>query len=568
MIESAYKSGPSRRGSYQVVLPDPKPKVVAAWLDELPLANLLYCFDAIEGALEYFNADLGIHAGTRLELAKLMTPVVSMLVEQAEAHFIDAPLPYHPKAEFYSSLAYRLQFGLGMAYALSAFEVKPSSGWFGPSGNQPLTAVYRAFQHLGLAQLRVAQQYLTPSLEFWAMLFRLYYHAEAKGLLQKYYDEPSEPEACRTPLGLFKRSLMFDLASTRHLRQREMARAFELLGALSDHAKWGNNPAQDWHSAEFVIHLDQVRPPARNPPGSLPGGDGNRFLYTLDLVRMVERFAEDSRQGIGRDRHGLDEVVLDSIARNLQGIQKRKADRKLLDTACRCVVGLNRLIAALSQPDRFWGQPPASKSAPKAKPSRPLDIMPERDLDTEEIDLRSEITLPKLLRRGQITREDIWIAVEDKWKGGVTAGTVVEGRIANAGIHDYCIVWPMGKVAEIKVGELIGIRDEGHALFIGVIRWLHCGEGRVRFGVEMLTLAGEVLEVLDSNMKPVALGLLLPPEAGLRETPELLTLPGKVHPGAAARVGDGSEGQFYRVYSLIKNAASFSRFSLTPAKIG
>lgn len=560
MIESEVGFGAARRARYEVKLPGAKPKALAAWLDELPLTNVIHCFDAVEAVLEYFNADTGIPAATRLELAELLTPTVALLAGQAEAHFLDAPLPYHPKAEFYAGVAFRIQYGLGTAYALAAFDVKPSSRWFGNSGNQPLKAVYRALRHLGLAQLRIAQQYLTIPMEFWSTLFRLYRHAEIHGLLQARCDDADESEACKTPMGIFKRSLLFDLASTRHLRQREMARVYDLLGFLSDHAKWSKEASQGWNSAEFVIYLDQDRPPSRSHPDISPNETGVRFLYTWDLSQMLATLAEESMAGISKDKPALDEAVLLSVARNLQGIQRRKGERKMKDGICRCAVGLNKLVTVLSNPPAPEGEPAAPGiGAVSAKVAKTLGLVAARDVFSEDFDLRSEVVLPKLLKRNQLSREEIWVSKEAQ---GPETAITVEGRIANAGMHDYCIVWPMGQVAEIKVGELIGVGDQDKSLFIGVIRWLHCGEGRVRFGVELLTLSAEVVELLDANMKPMAKGLLLPPEPGLRNAPELLALPGKIHPGGMVR----NDGRFFRAQTLLKNAASFSRFAMSPVQ--
>ncbi len=573
MMNSAIGFGSSRRVRHQVTLPPPKPKVLAAWLEELPLANAMYCYDAVEAVLKYFNGEASIPPAVRLELANLLRPTVCLLTRQAETHFMDAPLPYHPKANFYAGLAFLLQEELAMAYALAAFETKPAQGWFNHGEHQLLNALYRALQHMGMVLLRTAQRYLTPQPDYWSTLFRLYRLAEERNLLAAHFEDSEEPDACKTPLGVFKRGLLFDLASTRHLRQREMSRVYELLGTLADHAKWNAESAQKGNSAEFAIRLDEGRPPVRGHFASSGKEPRVRFLYTWDLAKMLVKIAGESKPGSNGDKPSIDREVLLGVARNLEGIQKRKAERKPRDGVCHCVVGLNKLVNLLSQSESMEVSPVPMKSD-SMDDTVVLDLIPRASgeapppsLEIEEVDLRSEITLPKLLKKNQLTREDIWIVEDERASPEEKPVVSVEGRIANAGLHDYCIVWPAGQVAEIKVGELIGIHDQEHSLFIGVIRWLHCGEGRVRFGVELLTLSAGVVELLDGDMKPMAKGLYLPPEWGLRSTPELLALPGKIQPGGMVRMGDEADGKLFRAQSLLKSAASFNRFAMAAVKI-
>jgi hypothetical protein len=581
--------GPPRGSQTPINIPDPKPKALAGWLADLPLANSRYCSDAVEAVLESFNNNANLAAPTRLELAELLRPAVCMLVQRAENHFIDAPLPHHPKAEFYAGLALRLHRGLEMAYALAAFDPECAQGWFNKGERRLLQALYRALQQGGLILLRTAQQYQTPPVDLWSTLYRLYRIAEARNLLSAPFKDGEEPEACRTPLGMFNRCLLFALTSTRHLRQRDMLHVYDLFGALADRAVLSSEADQDWQTAEFSIHLDEDRPPFRSDSTGHPDKANLRFLFTWKLTRMLANAADAPEEFSVKDKPPINKAVLSRVVRSLEGIQKRKAERKPKDGTCRCLVGLSKIIGALSLPS----SPEESSSPPSASdftvaerlitrkfdgfsedgtpirstgPGFELELEPE----SEEYNLyppppRNEIGSPKILEGKFSARENIREAEETASFN--ESGAAVEGRIANVGARDYCIVWPADQVAEIKVGELIGVDEDGQSsLFIGVIRWLHCGEGRVRFGVELLTLSAEVAELLDNSHHPMAKGLLLPSEPDLRSSPELLTLPGKIQPGGMVCLGDAAQGKFYRVQSLLKGTASFSRFAIAPAK--
>jgi hypothetical protein len=563
-------SASARAARQPVVLPMPEPKALAAWLAELPLANPLYCFDAVAGALEYFNETPGLAPATRLELADHLRPMAAMLTEQAETHFLDAPLPYHPKAEFYAALAFRLNHGLGRAYALAAFDIKPSFGWFG-QGDRPLAlALYRAFQQLGLALLRTAQQYQNPPPDYWSTFYQLYSIAESRKLLQNRLACPEEPEACRTLLGIFKRCLLFKLASTRQMRQREMAKVYDMLGTLANHATWGAKSAADQSAAEFAIYLGESRPPSRLRDLENFSSAGVRYLGTSELAEILSKAALEAKGSNLHEKGSIDDAVLASIARNLEGLQKRRAERQLRNSPCRCVVGLNNLIAVLAQSSHQEHHPVPPMAATLAGDGQEPSLNERRltfarDVANDDRDLRTELVVPQLLKKN-LTREDIWVAQEET-AHEPGPDTAVESQIANVGSHDYCIIWPADHVAGLKVGDLVGVQDpQERSLLIGVMRWLHCGEGRVRFGVDLLSLGAEVIDLLDNHMEPSGKGLLLPAEQGIRAAPELLALPGKTHPGGMARAGENTDAQYFRVQHAIRQAPSFSRFAMAPVQ--
>lgn len=571
----------------KVKLPAPKPKALTAWLAELPLANSQRCFAAIEAVLEGFNADAKIPAATRLELAELLRPMVRLLAQRAESHFMDSPLPYPPQAEHHAELALRLHERLGKAYALAGLDPNYKPGWFEKSERHLTRSLYRALQHWGLVLLQTAQQYRTPSADYWAALYELYRNTEIRQLLLARFEDPEEPESCQTPLGVFKRTLLFALTSTRHLRQRDMGHVYDFLGTLVDLAVLSGESERDGDPAEFFLCLTEATPPICCLPENSEDKAKLRFLFTEHLTselgkQALLQTAEISPEISAKEKHPIDRAALLRMARNLEGSHKRKDERKSQDESCRCVVGLSRFIGAH-----------APASAPSKKPGHQrdtninlvnrlingrLDFIPEdrnrllpqgMHLEPEfgDRNIRSELAASNFLSKKSVSREDIWESAPAAPRPADTEADVVVARLANASQHGYCLAWPADQVAGIRIGELIGVLGEGKPSSIGAIRWLHCADGKVMLGVELLTAEAQVVDILDQAMKPVAKGLLMPPEHGIRILPEILALPGKVQAGTMVFVRDGEahQGKFHRAQRLHESTASFCRFGLAEA---
>lgn len=574
----------------KIKLPDPRPKALTAWLAELPLANSQRCFAALEAVLEGFNADAKIPAATRLELAELLRPMVRLLAQRAEGQFMDSPLPYPPQAAQYAGLALRLHERLGKAYALAGLDPNYKPGWFEKSERHLTRSLYRALQHWGLVLLRTAQQYQAPTADYWAALYELYRNAEIRQLLLARFDDPEEPETCQTPLGLFKRTLLFALTSTGHLRQRDMENVYYFLGSQVDLAMLGGDSEWDGEPAEFFLHLNEARPPICCLPENSADKAKLRFLFTGPLTRELSKqallqTAEISPEISAKEKHPIDRAALLRMARSLEGSHKRKGERKSQDESCRCVVGLSRFIGVIqpaSAPPKAAANPAGSNlNLVNRLITGKLDLTPEDRmavlpqgmcLEPEFGDrtLRSELAASKLLSKKSLSREDIWKTEPAAMPPPPAAAgsEVVKARIANASQRGYCLAWPPEQAAGIRIGELIGVLGEGAPSSLGVIRWLHCADGNVMLGVELLTAEAEaeVVDILDPAMKPVAKGLFLPPEQGLRVLPELLALPGKAQAGTTVFMrGSDAHGKFFRAQRLHEGTASFNRFGLAAA---
>jgi hypothetical protein len=532
---------------YAVTLPDPTRTSVSAWLRDLPLANTAYSFEALTGTLESFNGRIGLSPVLRVELAELMRPAVLTVAQRAETHFLDSSLPYPAEAASHLKRGLALHSELQLAYALPC--LNPAFAGLSAKGGGSLgQALYRAFQQAGLVLLWTTQLYRQPDEEYWTLLYRLYRIAEAQHLLRARIEEAAEPESCRSVEGAFKRCLLFHLANSRRLRQRDMAQVYAVLGEWGGCASVGPNVAHDGHPAEFAMSLGSGRPPQRARSLIDSEVSGLRFLCTHELVRTL--MAPDGMAAAGKPR--LDRSVWLRIARSLGAEEKRRSRRWPESDLCHYIIGLPGVIAALSRE-------PAGAMPPPVQAAAGSGAEPVSGHFPTEPASASSAGSP----RSELVPEEIWY--EAPTAAGKPAMVEIEGKVLNSGPRGYCIVWPATAAARTKVGELIGIRS-GAALFIGVIRWLECSERGWRFGVELLTPAARVVEVSGEVARPLGRALLLPIEPILRSAPELLVAPGIIRAGEVLGLSSEGVAARYRMRDLLEATPSFVRFGLLLAE--
>jgi hypothetical protein len=568
-MKATIQTSASGSAPFSVVIPEPTPDGVSAWLAELPLVNARYCLEAMEAALESFNARPGLHASTRLVLAELARPTVLMLTQRAESLLLDASVPYPADIQVNADYGIRLHRELGMGYAQAAFD--PACAASGNKGTlRLLGALYRALEHWGLAMLWTALAYRPSEEEYWLILYRLFRFADARGLLNVRFADAEAAEPCKTPLALFKRAVLFSQANARRLRQRDMMAAFKLLGAMEDLARLGQEPVRDGLTAEFLMDIAGRSPPARTRVRCGTEAEDPRFLHTRNLALLLMDMVEASGTPM---QYAIDKSALARVARSLGGLEKRKSMRRPETDSCWCVAGLSPLISALSDPLPFMVQ---SSGCVDGKP-HPMGLEVVRDEEDwtpsgrfEARILRNESPLSKLMnkKRGIVNSDDIWSGGEEAPSQALPA--VVEGTIVNSSARGCCIIWPSLSSARTKVGELLGVwlGPDKPVNFVGAIRWLECEQGGLTLGVELLAPAAEVVEVYDSASKPKGRALLLAAVAALRPDPELLALSGTVQVGSVVRLGSGEGVTGYWVREALEATPSFGRYVLMPVQPG
>ncbi|HYE36617.1 hypothetical protein [Methylocaldum sp.] len=547
-----------------MTLPAPTPSSVNVWLAELPLANLEYCSDAVMAALEAFNARPDLPGTIRFELAELIRPCALMLAERNQSHFVDAPLPYLPGPRVHAIFSLQLYQGLAAAYRLSVSD-------FLLHANRTSDALgfglYRFFQHSGRILLNSAQLYEFSGESFWSELYRLYLEAEGRGLQSMRIEDADEPDACKTPLGQFKRILLFALADVHRFRQRDMQRIFSLLGKAAEQADWSREPVRN---GAFCVDFATDRPPFRCRAHEGVPQPNLRSLSTFQLASALQK--EAKKFTLAGAKGAIDKVLLMRLGNTFGAMDHRRSRRSVEDGECSVIIGLPGLIRVLSAPSvlREGSQP--GLPVFKVQQAEWLGI-PQCELTTNEGAMlntvegradRNESAINSLLDDDQfhVSRDQIW--------GGQTIGQVdsselesgLKGDIVNSSSRGYCIIWLQDQISKAKTGELVGVSVNRGMPHVGVMRWLIYDYGLLKFGVELLAPTAEVVDLADDSLTPKGMGLLLPLNPILRKAPELLVSSDGIEPGTVLQITGERVRQWYRLEELLETNPSITRFSL------
>lgn len=565
-------SGTSPTGTAsEIILPLPTPQTVADWLAELPLAHPERSLDALLALLRALNAKPDLSGPARLALADAIRPRAAQLAEQIDTHSLDAALPYPPDLAQRIETTSQLRRELGNLYAYACPASRSAASlWLG-NADPSLAALYRAFQHWGLALLDTARLYREPDPAFWPDLYRAYRLAEAQGAASAQFGDPGEPPACRTPLGQFKRILLFAMADYGRYRQRDMRLIYRMLGEWADHVAWEARPVIGEQLARFRLDLDSEHSPYRIRDDWMPA-PSCRFLF---IGRLIERLLDKSpEQRAKLAALGLNGPRLPTLlAKSLFGPAQRRSERLPLHQPCQLFIGFQELVAALD--------PRPTHTKPRLKPvnagradwlkaASRLELLPMEHEVAEhprqdERALRADAVIERLLLDSSgCPRDEIWGgAAADRT--GADPGTA--GELLNTDPHGYCVLLCDGGDPKLQAGSLVGIAEAPHPPHIGVIRWLAQRENGLRFGVELLSPSAESVAIWDELGHPQGKGLLLPPIPAVRAEPEILLPPTGFHAGVLLRLSGKTTHAGFHLGRIQEATASFSRFKLIPAPL-
>ncbi|MDT8405532.1 hypothetical protein [Sulfuriflexus sp.] len=267
---------------------DARPKFIAKWIANLPMANLGETSRLVfKAVVEINRLQLSVH--DRIKSLEALREPCQYITKSLEDHFAGRPLPLNEKHRKVSELARALTSELAMGYKIVARQLVDTTKH--PDQKLLLTALHRSTSYLGLLLLRSYQVYAPYPRNVWRELHTIYRYAEEHALS----DSPLKDDMNHLPGGnctiatMYDKILMLSLAMPYRLHRGEVDKVCGLLNRLIHLVRLEKIPSQQDPQGLFIVNLREDK-----QPGYLSLYHGNdfqdcRLLNTHDLIITMQR---------------------------------------------------------------------------------------------------------------------------------------------------------------------------------------------------------------------------------------------------------------------------------------
>jgi hypothetical protein len=560
-------------------------KGIAAWLNELPLANIDYSGQALLQLLRRLSQSTDLSCGESLALMELLRPTAYMLADRGvEMHLGgDVAFPLSRLARRGANLGLLLCQECARVYRGIVENQDFFSAW-ALGEEERGKAIYRAMEAYCESLHKTLVFYMPVLRGFWHDVYGLYRLAEQRGMHRERVMAGTGDRAGDTIERRFKHILLFALANCQRHRPLEIRQIHAVTGHFAHLADLEESAIRGSEQALFVLSLNTDSPPRPVFTGISREGQQTRYLFTRTLTKQALTYYSDpgNRRWSGIR---LRRTMLKRMLHALGAPERRKSNRVALRSERVLTVGLDSLTRLPA------GGPGEPRRAPRLKrPGEPrrepdsggmtvqvkgVTLLNIPDYQLQEIDesssrkdyfARYELAVARHLREGagQVQPDEIWVdRGEATSKPGTEPGAPRAWTI-NFSARGYCLSWVSSDLSCLRVDELIGVPAEDGGLNIGVIRWLsHDSNENLLLGVELLSpLATPVSIAVNDSFEEERRGLLLPVNKGLRKSSSLLTPPACFQVGEVIRLEVDGHGRDCRLEKLLETNFSFSHFEV------
>lgn len=508
---------------------DLRPKSVARWLGELPLADAQQSAGHIAALLNASNA-AELAPPLRFRLAEqLRTPVLSLADSLSrEVTLRGFPLPRRAlplAAQGRALLSALTDSYKSIVVQLLAAADKGDPDFLAHSIHRALWVLQRALQF-------DYELYAPPTTGYWAEVHHLYRLAEQAGIEQRSVVDALHPQG-RDSVSLAYRSLVLvALSNPYRLRPDDLSRLPGL--AVRYCADIRLEPAAP-DTLEFHVLLDSDRPPTLGAPTA----DARR----VDLSAAVRQATRDLREG--------DNELLRRVLSDWRHPPRRQFGRQPHHGWTRVVFGLDAACWAMEQTGaanrspRIDGQ--ASMALTAYAPDQHGAAHAGRDNDNSR---HFAAALPAAISQGDRRRS---VPLPEP--------VYREHTLATLDVSDEgcCLLWEDSGPAPANADNLLGLWDEVTGRWsIGILRWMQYLRTRgVRLGLQMIAPRAEPARIQRGDRSEPALHL----PSHEAQAASLLTGAHQFRVGNVVRLSLSERTLHVRLREILEANRSFVRFA-------
>lgn len=459
----------------------PEPQALARWLEQLPKANLGQSTRSLFQAAGELNA-VKLAPDARLTLLEQLRPAIYFVANGLRKHFLNQPLVLSPQAQQVTELSHLLFLRLVQGYGKVALDTEALRR----GGEAAIAwALHHAVVDLGQNLLRDLQLYREPQPGTWRLIHALAAHARKTGVHQRMVTDLQGGNSDTNTA--YKRLLLLGSARPHQLRQDELTRLYVSLNDWAMQARLGGPD-----EGLLLVDPDADRGPVYRQ--YLPGEPGPDWL-ALD----TERLAEQLQASIDPTREtpigALGNETLELLARAWQQAGERSFERRSAGGTVEVTLGLSATHSAVSgdvdfklllSPRGFQrlaptGGNPFLKGAAAPSPVARKELR-SRDIWDSPFDSAGQDDV-----KASVIDYQVQTHVEREQSASQEKFPRHRMDVVNVSAGGYCLTCGSA-AAQIKTGEIIGIREPGHKSWqVGAVRWVRVSQSGPQLGVELLS---------------------------------------------------------------------------------
>lgn len=466
------------------------PRVVKAWLDELPIAHIGETSRQLFTALRNVNRQEDVPVKQQFYFLEGVAEPLDMILPELHKHYVGKPQPLTKKrrkvADLYTQLLRQVILGYQQVIA-RAIELN-RFGW----KKVVTTAVHRIFHYSGLLLLNHRLLYQPYQKGMWQQLYWLYQMVESYSLLNIKVTCLYMPSIKSTLTAEFKKLLLHSILAPNLFRPHELDDVLTNMDTWIDQIvisrQRPNAPGQT-----YAFTLDTDIPPglmashinvSENPAIDV------RFLNISPLLQYINHLLSQAKPGDEEiqlaHRHRISHRSLLLLLNNWGRPTSRDGERRLIQGQAEIAIGISAIHYIISE---------GRQVTPRETQEQILVTTPDSTFSAQ---LESEQTDNSLAALGFTTDRDVhmdvWESVYFEPKPAPPSWTesirmkvysYLNAKVLNISKGGICVALPHDGVEHIQTSELVAIRGQSGEWQLGEIRWLLCpNNAPIRAGVQ------------------------------------------------------------------------------------
>ncbi len=498
---------------------DARPAAVKAWVEGLPMGHIGEATRQIYSALRETNG-LELSSEHRFTLLEAVWGPVGAIVPALQRHYASHHFPIPEKGLKIAELSTDLQTEMVIGYRL-ALASATSGGLFARRAQKRLktACLQRMLQLLRGVLFNYLVLNVPYPLGLWRELHRVYVDAGKAGWLKEAVVEPNSGRKV-TLEQEYKHALLLALLATYLLKPEQGRLVADSLDFWASEASLVDASTAHKPDVAFCVALNMDVPPlGDNQRCEQLRQAGARCLW-LDTTRVRNRIADYRKrvQGGSVTLPSGQTLTADSLEVLLGcwgEAPNRMEERHAADYEVEAAIGLSAIhhIMAPPAPEAADGgtTPKPETREPGVTESGGLALSDEMGIEKHDVQLR-----PGELTASSEENDSPWGFVFDQayerksWAEVVPhkAYSAVHGHVLDRSEHGYRICLPIDSIEQIRVGDLVGVRDGTACWRAGSIRWLRqVDNDQIQLGLQIhITEAapvGLVVQARGSESKPI-----------------------------------------------------------------